>query len=82
LLFEKIAEDCIRRGGAYLDFTIGDEPYKRKFGGLASPIWQVHQIGSFLGGAAQLVIDKLPLSRAVAGRLIRGRSKSRSEPAS
>lgn len=82
LLFEKIAEDCIRRGEAYLDFTIGDEPYKRKFGGLASPMWQVHQIGSFLGGATQLVIDKLPLSRAVAGRLIRGRSKSRSEPAS
>jgi len=41
-------------------------------------MWQVHQIGSFLGGATQLVIDKLPMSRAVAGRLIRNRSKSRS----
>ncbi|MBN9084236.1 MAG: cellulose biosynthesis protein CelD [Rhizobiales bacterium 62-17] len=82
LLFEKIAEDCIRRGEDYLDFTIGDEPYKRKFGGRASPMWQVHQIGSFLGGATQLVIDKLPMSRAVAGRLIRNRSKSRSETVS
>jgi len=32
LMFEQVAKDCIARGDRVLDFTIGDEPYKKHFG--------------------------------------------------
>ena len=46
LMFEQVARDCIERGEAMLDFTIGDEPYKLTFGADPKPMWQVSRAGS------------------------------------
>jgi CelD/BcsL family acetyltransferase involved in cellulose biosynthesis len=48
LMFQALARDCIERGDNVLDFTIGDEPYKRRFGGQPTPC------GRFRGHAARL----------------------------
>ncbi len=42
LMFEQVARDCIERGDQMLDFTIGDEPYKKLFGAQPSPMWASH----------------------------------------
>lgn len=39
LAFEDLARDCIARGERVLDFTIGDEAYKRDFGARPSPLF-------------------------------------------
>jgi CelD/BcsL family acetyltransferase involved in cellulose biosynthesis len=76
LLFEQIARDCIERGDQSLDFTIGDEPYKRTFGGRPSPMWQISRTGSPLGYAAHMAVEKSPAVRALARRLFgAGREK-------
>ncbi|WP_292099329.1 GNAT family N-acetyltransferase [Mesorhizobium sp.] len=73
LLFEQIARDCIERGDHSLDFTIGDEPYKRIFGGRPSPMWQIFRAGSPLGYAAHLTVEKLPAAKALARRVLHGK---------
>lgn len=70
LLFEQIARDCIEQGDLYLDFTIGDEPYKRIFGGRPSPMWQFHKSGSPFGYAAHMAVEKLPALKDVARRIL------------
>jgi CelD/BcsL family acetyltransferase involved in cellulose biosynthesis len=40
LMFERVAMDCIERKDRVLDFTIGDEPYKKLFGAQPSPMRQ------------------------------------------
>ncbi|BCG93139.1 GNAT family N-acetyltransferase [Mesorhizobium sp. 131-2-1] len=72
LLFEQIARDCIARGDHSLDFTIGDEPYKRIFGGRPSPMWQIFRAGSPLGYAAHLTVEKLPAAKVLARRVLHG----------
>jgi CelD/BcsL family acetyltransferase involved in cellulose biosynthesis len=82
LLFEQIARDCIERGDQSLDFTIGDEPYKRVFGGKPSPMWQISRTGSPLGYAAHLAVEKSPAVRALARRFFgTGRQKHPPRPA-
>ena len=72
LTFERIARDCIERREHWLDFTIGDEPYKLIFGGRPSPMWQIFRAGSPLGYAAHLTVEKLPAAKTLARRLFRG----------
>ncbi|MGN6463885.1 MAG: GNAT family N-acetyltransferase [Rhizobiaceae bacterium] len=72
LLFEQIARDCIERGERFLDFTIGDEPYKLTFGAKPSPMWQVSRAGSPLGYAARLLVERMPAARSLARRLFHG----------
>ncbi|MFK0689334.1 GNAT family N-acetyltransferase [Mesorhizobium sp. IMUNJ 23033] len=75
LMFEQIARDCIERGDHSLDFTIGDEPYKRIFGGRPSPMWQIFRAGSPLGLAAHLTVEKLPAAKALARRVLGSHGK-------
>jgi CelD/BcsL family acetyltransferase involved in cellulose biosynthesis len=69
LLFEQIARDCIAHGEAVLDFTIGDEPYKRTFGAQPSPMWQMSRAGSALGLVASTLVERLPSAKALARNL-------------
>jgi CelD/BcsL family acetyltransferase involved in cellulose biosynthesis len=82
LLFEQIARDCIERGERFLDFTIGDEPYKMTFGATPSPMWQISRAGSPLGYAARLVVERMPAARSLARRLFHGSRDVRTLPAS
>jgi CelD/BcsL family acetyltransferase involved in cellulose biosynthesis len=52
LAFEDLAKTCIAEGDRLLDFTIGDEPYKRLFGARPSPLWTITAAGTPLGAVA------------------------------
>lgn len=69
LMFERVARDCIERGDQVLDFTIGDEPYKRLFGAQPSPMWSVTQAGSAAGSLALLALRQAPWVKLAAKRL-------------
>ena len=68
-MFEQVARDCIERGDQMLDFTIGDEPYKKLFGGQPSPMWAVTQAGSPAGAVALFALDQAPWLKLAAKRL-------------
>jgi CelD/BcsL family acetyltransferase involved in cellulose biosynthesis len=70
LMFEAIARDCIERGEKELDFTIGDEAYKRLFGSRPVPMFTITQAGSPLGSLASLAIEQVPWVKKVARRLM------------
>jgi len=74
LLFEQIARDCIAHGETLLDFTIGDEPYKRTFGAQPTPMWQLLRAGSPLGFVASAVVERLPSVKALARSLFDSRT--------
>ena len=69
LMFEQVARDCIERGDQMLDFTIGDEPYKRLFGARPSPMWTVTQTGSAAGSLAEFAIKQAPWIKLAAKRI-------------
>ncbi|MHA6687411.1 GNAT family N-acetyltransferase [Mesorhizobium sp. A556] len=69
LMFEQVARDCIERGESFLDFTIGDEPYKLTFGSEPSAMWQISRHGSLLGYAAGLAVERLPAVKKLARRI-------------
>jgi CelD/BcsL family acetyltransferase involved in cellulose biosynthesis len=69
LMFEQVARDCIERGERFLDFTIGDEPYKLTFGAEPAPMSRIARAGSPLGLAADLVTESLPSAKIFARRL-------------
>ncbi|MCA1412604.1 GNAT family N-acetyltransferase [Bradyrhizobium sp. NBAIM20] len=69
LMFEKVARDCIERGDQMLDFTIGDEPYKKSFGAQPSPMWEVTQVGSAAGAIALFALKQAPWLKLAAKRL-------------
>jgi len=69
LVFEQVARDCIERGDISLDFTIGDEPYKRLFGAQPTSLWMITRPGSRLGSIANFVVDQLPWAKRIAKRL-------------
>lgn len=69
LMFEQVAKDCIARGDQLLDFTIGDEPYKKLFGAQASPMWTVTQAGSTAGAMSLFALTRAPWLKLVAKRL-------------
>lgn len=78
LMFEQVARDCIERGDRMLDFTIGDEPYKKLFGAQPSPMWAITQAGSTAGAIALFALKQAPWLRLAAKRL----SDLRLQPAS
>ena len=41
-LYDRVIEDWMRRGGTCFDFTIGDEPFKARYGTARSPICEFH----------------------------------------
>ncbi|MHB0772490.1 GNAT family N-acetyltransferase [Bradyrhizobium sp. 5.13L] len=69
LMFEQVARDCIGRGDQMLDFTIGDEPYKKLFGAQPSPVWAVTQVGSTTGAIAVFALKQAPWLKRAAKRL-------------
>jgi len=69
LMFERVARDCIERGDQILDFTIGDEPYKRLFGAQPSPMWSVMQAGSAAGSVALFALRQAPWIKLAAKRM-------------
>ncbi|MGY3617678.1 GNAT family N-acetyltransferase [Bradyrhizobium sp. USDA 10063] len=69
LTFEQVARDCIERGDQILDFTIGDEPYKKMFGGQPSPLWSVTQAGSVAGSVALFALRQAPWVKLAAKRM-------------
>lgn len=69
LMFEQVTRACIERGDQMLDFTIGDEPYKRLFGARPSPMWAVTQVGSTAGAIALFALKQAPWLKLAAKRL-------------
>ncbi|RXH20986.1 GNAT family N-acetyltransferase [Bradyrhizobium zhanjiangense] len=69
LMFEQVARDCIERGDQMLDFTIGDEPYKKLFGGQPSPMWAVTQAGSTAGAVALFALKQAPWLKLAVKRM-------------
>lgn len=69
LMFEQVARDCIGRGDQVLDFTIGNEPYKKSFGAQPSPMWAVTQVGSTAGAIADFALKQAPWLKRAAKRL-------------
>jgi CelD/BcsL family acetyltransferase involved in cellulose biosynthesis len=69
LTFELVAKDCIEQGDQILDFTIGDEPYKKLFGAQPSPMWTVTQTGSAVGTLAEFALKQAPWIKAAAKRM-------------
>jgi CelD/BcsL family acetyltransferase involved in cellulose biosynthesis len=69
LTFEQVAKDCIERGDHLLDFTIGDEPYKKLFGAQPSPISAVTQTGSIAGSIASFALKQAPWIKQAAKRM-------------
>ncbi|OPY98251.1 cellulose biosynthesis protein CelD [Bradyrhizobium sacchari] len=69
LMFEQVARDCIERGDRMLDFTIGDEPYKKLFGAQPSPMWTVTQAGSTVGAISLFALKQAPWLKLAAKRV-------------
>jgi CelD/BcsL family acetyltransferase involved in cellulose biosynthesis len=69
LTFEQVAKDCVERGDRVLDFTIGDESYKRLFGAKPSPMWSVTQAGSAVGSVALFALRQAPWIKLAAKRI-------------
>lgn len=69
LIYEQVASDCIERGEKFLDFTIGDEPYKLTFGARPTPMARITRTGSVLGFAANMLAESMPGARRLARRL-------------
>jgi CelD/BcsL family acetyltransferase involved in cellulose biosynthesis len=71
IAFQEVAKDGIAKGDICLDFTIGDEPYKRLFGAKPASMWAITAPGSHLGMAAGFLLKQLPWIKAVSKRLER-----------
>jgi CelD/BcsL family acetyltransferase involved in cellulose biosynthesis len=69
LMFEQVARDCVERGDQILDFTIGDEPYKKLFGAKASPMWLLTQTGSAAGTLADFALKQAPWIKQAAKKI-------------
>ncbi|MCK1736815.1 GNAT family N-acetyltransferase [Bradyrhizobium sp. 138] len=69
LMFEQVARECIACGDQMLDFTIGDEPYKKLFGAQPSPMWAVTKAGSTAGTVALFALKQAPWLKLAAKRL-------------
>jgi len=69
LMFERVAMDCIERKDRVLDFTIGDEPYKKLFGAQPSPMWAITRTGSAAGSIAGFALEQAPWLKMAARRM-------------
>jgi CelD/BcsL family acetyltransferase involved in cellulose biosynthesis len=59
LAMEDLVRDCIARREQVLDFSIGDESYKRLFGCQPRPLWMISASGTPLGLIANSVAPHL-----------------------
>ncbi|PLW75773.1 GNAT family N-acetyltransferase [Cohaesibacter celericrescens] len=57
LMTEDIFRDCIKDGMSVVDLTVGDEPYKQKFGTKPIPIYTLWHTHSMLGQMGRTVAD-------------------------
>jgi CelD/BcsL family acetyltransferase involved in cellulose biosynthesis len=73
LAFADIAQDCIERGDLLLDFTIGDESYKRLFGAQPSSMWMISAAGTPLGRVANFVAGRVPWATKLAKEVLNRR---------
>jgi CelD/BcsL family acetyltransferase involved in cellulose biosynthesis len=73
LAFTDVARDCIEKGDQLLDFTIGDESYKRLFGARPSSMWMISAAGTPLGRVANFVAEKVPWSIKLAKEVLHRR---------
>jgi CelD/BcsL family acetyltransferase involved in cellulose biosynthesis len=69
LKFEAVARDCIERGDTILDFTIGDEPYKRSFGAQPTAMWMASASRGSLGALVGFVTRQMPWTVEMAKRI-------------
>ena len=69
IMFEEIARDCIERGDTVLDFTIGDEFYKRSFGAKPMAMGMISCAGSPIGALANFAAGHSPWVMKLAKRL-------------
>ena len=76
LTFLAVAEDAIARGDTELDFTIGDEPYKRLLGTKPTQMWMASATGNPAGMLAAFAIARLPRAKAMAKRLLGDQSSA------
>jgi CelD/BcsL family acetyltransferase involved in cellulose biosynthesis len=71
LLFEDIVADCIARGDAVFDLTIGNEGYKQDLGARPTRLFEIRASGSAIGLAADLCLRqewvKKLVKRSLAG---------------
>lgn len=71
LIIEDIIEDCIARGITTLDFTIGNQAYKKEFGTHEMQMWTVWLGISRIGRAAAFFLSRSSRLRQLARRLMR-----------
>ncbi|MFT3940247.1 GNAT family N-acetyltransferase [Rhodopseudomonas sp.] len=71
LVIEDAIKDCISRGDAEFDLTIGDQPYKRHFGTVETPMWSVLCGFSVVGCALSFLLSHSPRVLSLARRLVR-----------
>ena len=57
LMTEDLIEECIKNGMSMFDFTVGDEPYKLKFGTRKVPIYTLWHTHSVLGNVGLTVAE-------------------------
>jgi CelD/BcsL family acetyltransferase involved in cellulose biosynthesis len=76
LTFLAVAEDAIARGDTELDFTIGDEHYKRLLGTKPTQMWMASAPGNPAGMLAAFAIARLPRAKAMAKRLLGDQSSA------
>ena len=69
LMTEDIIQDCIADGIEIFDLTIGDEPYKAKFGTKPVPIYTLWHAHSMLGSMGRTVADMIQKRKANNGLL-------------
>ena len=74
LVFEAVAGNCIDRGERVLDFTIGDESYKRLFGMQPTAMWTVSGPGSPVGSLVGFVSGQMPWTMRIAKRIVNGKA--------
>ncbi|MEM1040441.1 MAG: GNAT family N-acetyltransferase [Pseudomonadota bacterium] len=57
-MYEGVIEDWMGRGGTSFDFTIGDEPFKKSYGCVETPMVGFLRTGSLNGRLAALVMGR------------------------
>jgi CelD/BcsL family acetyltransferase involved in cellulose biosynthesis len=76
LIVEDLIRDCIERGEAIFDLTIGDEPYKKKFAARPAPMFSAWTANGAAGALAGTALDGYVWARKVSKRFLQ---KSRAE---
>jgi CelD/BcsL family acetyltransferase involved in cellulose biosynthesis len=70
LTFSEVARDCIEKGDTALDFTIGDESYKRLFGAQPSSMWMISAAGSPIGSIVNILASRMPGTLKLAKEIV------------